>query len=181
MKKIKLTQGKFALVDDEDFEELNQYKWCAYIDKKNGMYRAMRSVVIQYNPKMKTKGIIMHRAILGIVDPKIHVDHIDGNSLNNTRANLRKATPTQNGANRRTSKANTSGYRGVCFRKKSGTDRYGNKLPFPKKEWVAQININGKRVGLGYFTTAEEAARAFDKAAKMIYGDFCGKLNFEKE
>lgn len=179
MKEIKLTQGKVTFVDDEDYEELNQYKWCAGKDPKNGAYRVTRSIVLQFKPKLKTKGVIMPRVILGTTDPKIHVDHIDGNTLNNIRANLRETTPTQNGANRRMSKANRSGYRGVCFRKKAGTDRYGNILPFPKKEWIAQININEKRTTIGSFSTAEEAAKAFDKAAKENYGEFCGKLNFE--
>lgn len=180
MKEIKLTQGKVTLVDDEDYEELNAFKWCARKDTKNGSYYAERALVLELHPKFKTKCIKMHRCIMEEENPKIHIDHKDGNTLNNTRQNLRVATPTQNGANRtKGSKSNTSGFRGVSFKKSSEENKTGRTSSVPRKQWVAQVNANGKRVTIGYFETPEEAAQAFDNAAKKYYGEFCGKLNFE--
>lgn len=178
MKEIRLTQGKVAIVDDDDYERISQYKWYAGRDPKNGSYYATRSVVLQKEPKFKTKNFKMHREVLGIVDGKIHVDHKDGDTLNNTKENLRAATPSQNGQNRRKNKNNASGFRGVSFKKRTYV-RVSNRNWDPPKQWVAQINVNGKRICLGYFYTPEEAALAFDKAAKEFYGEFCGKLNFE--
>ena len=170
MKEIRLTQGKVALVDDEDYEKLSQFRWYAWRDPKNDRYYAGRNITLQQKPKLKATSIKMAREILGVTDPKTHVDHIDGNTLNNVRSNLREATPTQNQANRTaSSRINSLGFRGIAFDTRSGRS----------KPWRAQINLNGKRTTLGTFASAEEAARAFDKAAKELYGEFCGKLNFE--
>ena len=102
MREIPLTQGKTALVDDEDYEGLSQFRWFAH---KNGKtFYAARSM----NP-----GIVkMHRFILGVVDPKIEVDHEDCNGLNNQRSNLRRATHGENQHNRGLYRNNPSGYKG---------------------------------------------------------------------
>ena len=168
MKKIPLTQGKHALVDDEDYDFLNQFKWCARKDNKSGSFYAERGLFQGPDAKPKIKCIKMHRIIVGELDSKVHIDHADGNTLNNTRGNLRKSSPLQNGGNRlRLNHRNSSGFRGVS-RSRNRTN-----------PWIAQINKNGKRTCIGYYPTPEEAARAFDKAAKEIYGEFCGKLNFD--
>ena len=112
MKEIKLTQGKVALVDDEDFDFLNQWKWCAHKDGNN--FYAVR--VDYSNGRANKKFLSMHRVLLGLTDPKIFPDHKDGDGLNNQRYNLRIATPSQNVINSKTSgKDKTSIYRGVSF------------------------------------------------------------------
>jgi len=178
MKEIALTQGKIAFVDDEDFDRINAHKWCAFRDSKNGMFRATRGV---YLSKGKGKNFSMHREVLGTTDPKIHVDHIDGNPLNNTKENLRESTPSENLRNRtRKNAANSSGFRGV-HHANSYVRTSTRSWSKPSRKWVAQISINGKRTAIGRFSTAEEAARAFDKAARELYGEFCGRLNFPEE
>lgn len=100
----------------------------------------------------------MHRFIMQ--DPVgIEIDHWDGNTLNDRRFNLRRATVDQNRQNRGKSKTNTSGYKGVHFCKSNG-------------KWAAQISVNKKRKGLGYFSTKEEAALAYNSAAVRFHGEF---------
>ena len=157
MKEIVPTQGQVALVDDEDFERLNQYKWTA-VKSKAGWY-AQR--------KLKTKNkngylikIKMHRSILGLgtlEENKILVDHIDHNGLNNQKSNLRLATSLQNGANCRNRTDGVSKYKGVTYR--------GNT-------WVARIGVNNQRIYLGSYRTEKEAAIADNEAAKQHFGDF---------
>lgn len=105
MKKIKLTQGKYAIVDDEDFEWLNQWKWCycKYV---------IRDIILN----KKNKRIYMHRLIMNTPE-KMQTDHINGNKLDNRRNNLRICTQSQNNMNRKISKLNTSGYRGIYWDK----------------------------------------------------------------
>lgn len=159
---IPLTKGFIAIVDGEDFETLNIHKWYAHMSRDNAYAR--RDTYING----KRGSIFMHRFLLGISDPKMQVDHINGNTLDNRRENLRAATNQQNNRNQLGIKSNnTSGYRGVHFYKRT-------------KQFIAYIRKeNKKKKHLGYFSTAEEAAKAFDKAAKEMYGEFCGKLNFD--
>lgn len=163
MKEIKLLKGLVALVDDEDFERINAFKWSFH--KEGRSEYAVSSIKIEN----KYKQFRMHRMILSISDPKVFVDHIDGNGLNNTKANLRLATHKQNSRNySKLFSTNTSGFRGVRFDKRQKT-----------KPWKCTIKFENKNVHLGYFISAEEAAKAFDKAAKELFGEFCGKLNYE--
>lgn len=149
MKKIKLTQGKYALVDDVDFEWLNSFKWYAYF---NGY-----KWYVQGHNKRKT--IKIHREIIGCKNKKLHVDHIDGNPLNNQRKNLRVCTPSQNGMNRGKQVNNTSGFKGVSRHIKAG-------------KWQASIKINKRLIYLGIFETIKEAKKAYEKAAKKLHGEF---------
>ncbi len=166
MKEIILTQGKIALVDDEDYEKLSQMSWHAWYNKNNDAFYAHHSV---YNKNKIPNIIRMHRYILGMKDGGLHVDHINGNTLDNRKCNLRPATRSQNTTNTsKVRKDNVSGYRGV-----------GKYFYNGYKKWSAKIKKDGKTVHLGYFDSPEKAARAFDKAAKETYGEFCGKLNFE--
>jgi hypothetical protein len=106
--------------------------------------------------------------ILGINNSKIKIDHKNGNGLDNRKENLRMASTAENARNlNKKSSNNTSGYRGVSFSK-----RHKNK------PWMGRIKFNGKLIHLGYFFTAEEAAKAFDKKAVELFGEFCGRLNF---
>jgi hypothetical protein len=155
MKKIKLTQGKWALVSDEDYEYLNQWKWYAGKCNSNIFYAARGSSRI--NGKRKT--VRMHRVIaerIGIKNP----DHRDRDGLNNQRNNLREATLTQQKANRRNNfKNNTSEYKGVYWDKKA-------------KKWRAYICINKKCIYLGLFINIKDAARVYNMAAIKHFGEF---------
>lgn len=151
-KEIKLTRGKVALVSDHRFEYLNQWKWCAFF--KRGKWRAMRK---QYFPFIKN--IYMHRQIMGVTDPEILVDHIDGDGLNNQDENLRICTNAQNLCNRGKQINNTSGYKGVHWIKEN-------------RKWSAHIQVNKKVIYLGSFTNIDDAARAYNEAAEQYHGEF---------
>lgn len=154
MKKIVLTRGKVALVDDEDFERINQYKWFC----SNYGY-AVRSVWIKEG---KTSNIIwMHRFILNASN-KFEVDHINGNRLDNQKHNLRLATNYQNAQNVKKHKDNTSGFKGISYCKHW-------KL---KRPWKARICVNKKLKALGYFSSKEKAYEAYCKAARQYFGEF---------
>lgn len=152
MKKIKLTQGKIALVDDADFEELNKYKWFAHKDKKT--FYAHRNFK-KSNGKQSMK--IMHRIILG--EPKSFVDHKDGDGLNNQRHNLRFCNHSSNGMNRGKNINNKSGFKGVSWDKKIC-------------KWQTQIFFNGKAKHLGYFINNLEAYKTYCEAAKKYHKEF---------
>lgn len=142
MKKISLSQGKSAIVDDQDFEWLNNYTWCF----QHGY--AKRNIYINgsYSKKSpKYKVIWMHR-LINKTPKGFDTDHIDRNKLNNQRNNLRTVTRSQNKLNVGLSKKNTSGYLGVYFSK-------------VESKWKAQINWNGKRYSLGTFDNKKEAIR----------------------
>lgn len=152
MKKIPLTQGLFALVDDSDFEWLSQWKWQARRDT-NTFYAARTDCS---NP-LKIKKVSMHRLIMGVDDPSMDVDHIDHNGLNNTRENLRTCTHAQNMRNQKTSVRNTTGFKGVF----KTSDRF-----------FAAIGVNGNHIYLGTFDSAEEAARHYNQAAVQHFSEF---------
>jgi len=157
MKEIILTQGKIALVNDEDFEWLNQWKWYAHKSKRDHTFYAIRNIK---HPKTTIK---MHRLILGVTNPKIIVDHIDGNGLNNCRENLRECSSSQNCMNRGPNKNKSIPYKGVYFERATG-------------KWFARITVGGKVIRMGTFKNIEDAARQFNCAAIKYHGDFA-KLN----
>jgi hypothetical protein len=148
MKEIELTQGKVAIVDDADFEWLNQWKWT--YDGQGYAYR--------HGPRPKRKYILMHREIMQT--PKgLDTDHRDRNGLNNQRDNLRVCTFAQNQWNRKIQTSNTSGYKGVSW------SAY-------HRRWHAQIRTNNIQTHLGYFDTPEEAAKAYDEGAQIYHDEF---------
>lgn len=150
MQKIKLTQNKFALVDNEDFERLSKVKWCAL--KSRGKTYAGR------NLKKKKGFIFMHVEIMKT--PKgMDTDHIDGDSLNNQKKNLRICTRSQNLMNRGKTKLNKSGFKGVSWSK--GRDK-----------WIAYIHINKKTKNLGRFSSKLKAYEAYCKACQKYHGEF---------
>ncbi len=153
-KVILLTQGKYAIVDAEDFERLSSYKWCAVKGRRNWYAKTLRR---------NGMPLAMHRLILGARKGLV-VDHIDHNGLNNRKRNLRLCTRRQNNHNQRPHAGKTSRYKGVYWKKSAN-------------KFVAQIHIQGKKIWLGYFTDEIEAAKAYDKKAAEFYGEFA-YLNF---
>jgi hypothetical protein len=152
MKTIPLTKGKFTIVDDDDYEYLNQWKWCV-----DTWGYAVRSLSARYPHKGKSKGSVsMHRVIL---DANIgqQVDHADLDKLNNQKYNLRFCTSRENKINRRLFKNNTTGHKGV-YR------RYG--------KFFAAICIDYKLRHLGTFETAADAANKYKEEAEKYHGDF---------
>ena len=150
---IPLTRGKFTSVDAEDYPLLSQFTWFA--EGRPNNYYAVR--------KENGKSIKMHRQILNAPDHLV-VDHIDHNSLNNRKSNIRLCTFAENCRNLRNIRPKTSKYKGVHWRKRG-------------KKWAAAISCNNKTYHLGYFKDEIEAAKAYDRAAKKYHGRF-GALNF---
>ena len=155
MKEIQLTQGKVALVDDEDYEYLNQWKWYANEWKRGKLY-AVRNV-------RKNKQYIgyesMHRLLSSNKDKKLVTDHINGNTLDNRKSNLRICTISENTKNRQIQKNNKSGFKGV---------RYNEKL----NKYRAEIYSNRKYYNLGYYIDPKDAAIAYNAAAIKYHGKF---------
>ena len=155
-KEILLTRGLVAVVDDADFEAVTKYKWYAEPRRGNRAYAVSSSAPEKY----------LHRFIMK-PGPGLVVDHKDHDCLNNRRTNLRVCTPQENQRNMLRPRNNTSGYKGVS---------YATNV----KKWHAYIRSGRKRVNIGWFETAEEAAQAYDQAAVEHFGEF-SQLNFPQE
>lgn len=161
MKEIKLTQGKIALVDDADFDWLNSVRWHAFCS--GGVWYAKTNIRRTSGKYDKVSMHALLAAIMGFRSP----DHRDGNGLNNQRSNLRKATHQQNCCNRGRYSTNSSGFIGVHWAAHA-------------HKWKAQAVEFDKRKHIGYFDTAEQAARARDAFVTKTYGEFV-RLNFPNE
>jgi len=157
MKKIKLPQGKFALVDDGDFEYLNKFKWRAI--KNNLTFYVQRNIRLVNG---KWTSIYMHRVLLNVPE-EMETDHIDHCGLNNQRANLRICTHQKNMMNRNSNKNGSSEFKGVSWYKRD-------------RKWHAQIRYKKKNYHLGYFILENNAALAYNKKAKELFGEFA-RLN----
>ena len=153
-KEIKLTQGQVALVDDDDYERVNQFKWCAVRHDKT-FYASRRQ---------RNTTIYLHRFIMKS-SKGIDIDHKDRNGLNCQKNNLRECNDSKNMQNGSLRKDNTSGYKGV-----SRKDKPSKKNQ--KHNWRVLIYVDTKQIHVGYFDTSEEAARAYDKAAHSYFGEF---------
>lgn len=152
MEKIKLTKGKYTTIDDCDYERVSAYNW--YFDSQG------YASITRFHGRIR-----LHRFIMAPAKGEV-IDHIDGDKLNNTRANLRICTRGQNTINQKVRKDNSSGYKGVSL-------MHG-------QYWRAYIGRGCSRQRhLGVFKTKEDAARAYDKAAKELWGEFA-KLNFDE-
>jgi len=147
--------GHVILVDDEDYEALSAFKWC--LNSGKNKYAIRRTTNAEGGHLQ-----LMHRQIMGVgrfSDNGIYVDHINGNTLDNRKENLRLATNQQNAVNSRKPKNNTSGLKGVIF--------------YPKQNrWRAFIKFNYKQIHLGMFGTKEEAHAAYCAKAIELYGEF---------
>jgi len=162
MKEIKLSQGKIALVDDEDFEYLNQFKWHAF--KHRYTFYAARHIIMDG----KYRKMRMHKDIMQNIPINRIIDHADRDGLNNQKYNLRICTLSQNSMNKKA--AGKSIYLGVSFFTRKNKSINSVSI-------VSQIRINGINKYLGSFKTEEDAARAYDKAAKEHHKNFAN-LNF---
>lgn len=149
-KKLPLTKARYALVDEEDFEILSTYKWSV---------SGTPDRPYAHNHVLG----LLHRAI--VAPPgDMEVDHINGNTLDNRRSNLRVCTSSQNKANSRIRSDNTSGFRGVSSYKRG-------------RSWTSGIGFKGKWIFIGRFSDPMDAARAYDIKAREIFGEFA-RLNF---
>lgn len=160
MIEIPLSRGYVAVVDDCD-ADLAGYKWSAITVTRNNTVYAYRQI---YPKGAKPIGTYLHRVILARMvgrdlDRKERVDHENGNGLSCWRGNLRLATSVENAGNKRMSKNNTSGFKGVTYHKRN-------------KRWQAQIGMNGKTRVLGYFDTPELAHEAYLEAAISYFGPY---------
>lgn len=160
MKNIPLTQGFFAVVDDEDFDDLMQYRW--QIHKMRSCYYAKRGVF----ENGKSRNITMQAHLLGVLkthDRAFQIDHKNGNGLDNRRENIRICSYSQNQMNRKNTSGKTSKYKGVNF--------YRGK-------YISRIKLNYKEIRIGSFRLEIDAAKAYDIKAKELFGEFAS-LNFE--
>ena len=155
-KTLPLSKGKAAIVDAIDYPWLNQWKWHAG-QSGGGNWYALRN--------QGGKTIRMHRELLELKKNQVG-DHINGDGLDNRRANLRICTQAQNNQNMK-KKANTvSRFKGVSFNKETS-------------KWIAQISYKTKMYGLGYFLDEEDAAIVYDVAAQLLFGEYA-RLNFSQ-
>ena len=167
MKHIPLTKGKFAIVDDYDYDNLSKFNWFLQSTKCKNSYKyyAVRHVKVDG----KTKAILMHRYILNPSNIEL-IDHIDGNGLNNQRNNLRACNPSQNCINRKP--IGESKFLGVHkVTHKKGQNEY--------VYWRAQLRFGKNRINLGQSKDEVLAAKLYDEAAKKYHGEFAN-LNFKE-
>lgn len=149
---VPTTRGQWALIDTADLPIVQGHSWSAQKGKGHRTFYA------------RAREGLMHRVILGYGQADPDIDHINHNGLDNRRANLRSATPMQNGRNKRSHVGSSSRFMGVTWRRDNA-------------RWAAQIGYDGTNHGLGCYDTEEEAARAYDLRAREIFGEFA-HLNF---
>jgi hypothetical protein len=157
---LSLPSGPVALIDDEDWPLVKGYRWFAM--------PARRTIYVAATPYRdgRTTTVRLHRLLMA-PGPGLWVDHINGDGLDNRRANLRAVTRGQNAINRRTGTNNTSGFKGVSWHPEM-------------KRWRADISVGGKRRHLGTFARPEEAAAAYNAAALTAWGPLA-RLNTLEE
>lgn len=164
MKEIKLcgasANGKSMIIDDDDYGMVNKYSWNISIKDKN----EYASAYLLGSGHRGTR-IYAHRLIMN-AERGQHIDHKNGDGLDNRRGNLRISTNQENHFNTRKKSKSSSIYKGVTWENR-------------RKHWVAQIMIDGKHIYIGKFDSEVDAAKAYDSRAKELFGDFAN-LNFSK-
>lgn len=165
MKKIKLTRGKYAIVDDEDYEELVKHKWYAVMGKSGNFY-AKRDYRIK--ERVNVKSCLMHRHIAKC-PRNMSVDHANGDGLDNRKSNLRVCTVQENNWNMRVQTKNKhSKYKGVTF------------CSYTKK-FKAYYSMNDRQIYIGRFEDERSAGLAYNNAVKIAFGEFARLNIIEKE
>ncbi len=152
MKTIHIGNGRYAIIDDTDYEFVSQFKWWGTTNRQGRIYA---------RTKRDGKPVNMHRLVIGLTDPRQHCDHVNRNTLDNRRQNLRVANNSLNHANQSKTRKNTSGFKGVIKRDCNKTN-----------PWAANICVNYRTIHIGYFATPEAAAKAYDQAARKHFGEF---------
>jgi hypothetical protein len=157
-RRIPLTQNQYTIVDANEYGRLMHWFWFAHkrVTRKGTLFYAFRGVAESKTHKVQM--ISMTSEVLR-VEPKTKIDHKDRNPLNNTKSNLRICTHKENARNASVRSDNTSGYKGVSYHKLIN-------------KWAAQIFYNHKQHNLGFFKNKIEAARAYNKEAKRVFGEF---------
>ena len=153
---VPLTRGLFALIDRDSVESVGQFNW--YAQKTACGYYASRGL-----RTMTSYQVLPLHALLA----SLGADHINGNSLDNRKCNLRSATVSQNAKNRAKSRNSKSRFKGVSWSRRDS-------------KWAAEIQVDKRRIWLGYFSDELEAAKSYDCAARQYHGDFA-RLNLRTE
>lgn len=154
MKYINLTQGYKTIVDDEDYEWLSKYKWYARKIHTMNSFTAVRNKTVEG----KQTNVVMYREIMNAPSGTI-VDHINHDTLDNRRSNLRVCDMYQSSRNRRVAANNSTGYKGVGYHKAT-------------KKYRARIQAGGKKIDIGYYKDPKDAARAYNERAKVLHGEY---------
>lgn len=150
---VTLTRGNVAIVDDDDYVRIMRYNWCTRRNSGGRLY-AYRNTVVNGVHRQQPLASFILGTPHGVI-----ADHIDGDSLNNRRSNLRAATVSQNAQNKRPARTGTSIYKGVAWSRDA-------------RKWRASIHANNKYVHLGYHTNEIDAAKAYDTKARELFGEF---------
>lgn len=151
MREIPLTKGHVAIVDDCDFARVSKFKWHALASETRGRVYAVRK-------DANNRLVYLHRDIVQAADDVL-VDHRDRNGLHCWRSNLRLCTQRQNRRNRGPQSNNHSGFKGVSFDKARG-------------KWAVYIKSENRKINVGRFDDVVEAAKAYDRMAQQIFGEF---------
>lgn len=166
MKKIPLTRGFEALVDNADYSLISQYRWHALVTA-TGVYaigrpypkRERQKPNLPQGPKQPRKKKLLHRFLLGLEEDETQVDHRNQNTLDNRRKNLRVGTAQQNRCNRPKRQGTSSAYKGVSWNKANSV-------------WHAKIQVHRRHIYIGCFDDERKAALAYDRAAFSYHGEF---------
>lgn len=151
----------YFFIDKADLDTIAGYSWRVYIGKVNNNYKRVETSITTNN---KTTHVMLARFLMGYPKGKF-TDHIDCDSLNNRRDNIRLASQSENSRNvPKTFKKTHSKFKGVSWHKR-------------KNKWIATCAVNSKNKFLGYFSNEIDAAKAYDKTAKELHGEFA-KTNF---